>query len=103
LIVAGTQAVRLVMDDFGTGYASLGYLQKFRFDKIKIDRSFVQKLGVDPNAAAIIRAVVGLSEALGIATNARALKTIARWQCCARMAARRRKGSFLRRPYPSTH
>jgi diguanylate cyclase (GGDEF)-like protein len=67
--------VRLAMDDFGTGYASLGYLQKFRFDKIKIDRSFVQTLGADPNAAAIVSAVVGLSDALGMATNAEGVET----------------------------
>ena len=62
--------VRLAMDDFGTGYASLGYLQKFRFDKIKIDRSFVRNLGVDRNAAAIVCAVVGMCDALGMSTNA---------------------------------
>ena len=62
--------VRLAMDDFGTGYASLGYLQKFHFDKIKIDRSFVRNLGADVNADAIVRAVVGMGEALGISTNA---------------------------------
>ena len=62
--------VRIAMDDFGTGYASLGYLQKFRFDKIKIDKSFIAGLGTDVNAAAIVRAVVGLSEALGLTTNA---------------------------------
>ena len=62
--------VRLAMDEFGTGYASLGYLRKFRFDKIKIDQSFVRNLGSDPNAEAIMRAVVGMSDALGISTNA---------------------------------
>ncbi len=67
--------VRLAMDDFGTGNSSLGYLQKFHFDKIKIDRSFVQSLGADPNAAAIVRAVVGLGDALGAATNAEGVES----------------------------
>jgi EAL domain-containing protein (putative c-di-GMP-specific phosphodiesterase class I) len=60
--------VRLALDDFGTGYASLGYLQKFRFDKVKIDRSFVRNLSIDHKAAAIVRAVVGLCDALGMST-----------------------------------
>ena len=67
--------VRIAMDDFGTGYASLGYLQKFRFDKIKIDRSFIEQLGGSQNAAAIVRAVVGLSEALGLKANAEGVET----------------------------
>ena len=62
--------VRLALDDFGTGYASLGYLLKFRFDKVKIDRSFVRNLGVDYGAEAIVRAVIGLCDALGMSTNA---------------------------------
>ena len=62
--------IAIAMDDFGTGYSSLSYLQRFRFDKVKIDRSFVRGLGVDPRAAAIVRAIFGMTEALGISANA---------------------------------
>jgi EAL domain-containing protein (putative c-di-GMP-specific phosphodiesterase class I) len=70
-----TFGVALAMDDFGTGYSSLGYLQKFRFDKIKIDRSFISRLGQDRNADAIVRAVVGMTEALGVCANAEGVET----------------------------
>jgi diguanylate cyclase (GGDEF)-like protein len=62
--------VTIAMDDFGTGYLSLGYLQKFRFDKIKIDRSFVREVATDAQAAEIVRAVVRMSHAMGIRVNA---------------------------------
>jgi diguanylate cyclase (GGDEF)-like protein len=67
--------IKLAMDDFGTGYSSLGYLQKFRFDKIKIDQSFVSRLGHDPNADAIVCAVVGMTKALGVRANAEGVET----------------------------
>jgi predicted signal transduction protein with EAL and GGDEF domain len=67
--------VRIAMDDFGTGYASLGYLQRFHFDKIKIDKSFIDQLGTDLNSAAIVRAVVGLSEGLGLTVNAEGVES----------------------------
>jgi diguanylate cyclase (GGDEF)-like protein len=70
-----TFGVALAMDDFGTGYSSLGYLQKFRFDKIKIDRSFISRLGQDRNADAIVRAVVGMTAALGVRANAEGVET----------------------------
>jgi diguanylate cyclase (GGDEF)-like protein/PAS domain S-box-containing protein len=56
--------VRISMDDFGSGYSSLSYLQAFPFDKIKIDRAFVMNLGRNPQSAAIVRAVIGLGHGL---------------------------------------
>jgi EAL domain-containing protein (putative c-di-GMP-specific phosphodiesterase class I) len=70
LATLSDMGVRIAMDDFGTGYGSLGYLQKFHFDKIKIDKTFIDDLGTDLNSAAIVRAVVGLSEGLGLTVNA---------------------------------
>jgi diguanylate cyclase (GGDEF)-like protein len=67
--------VRISMDDFGTGYSSLGYLRKFPFDKIKIDRSFIRDLSDKPDSVAIVRAVTGLSSALGISTTAEGVET----------------------------
>ena len=93
--------VRLAMDDFGTGYASLGYLRKFRFDKIKIDRSFVQNLGSDPNAEAIVRAVVGLSDALGISTNAEGVESLEQAALLQAHGCREVQGFLYSRPVPS--
>jgi EAL domain-containing protein (putative c-di-GMP-specific phosphodiesterase class I) len=58
------------MDDFGTGYSSLATLQRFRFDKIKVDRSFVRHLASDARAVALLRAVIALGSALDVTTNA---------------------------------
>jgi diguanylate cyclase (GGDEF)-like protein len=58
--------VRIALDDFGSGYSSLGYLQRFAFDKLKVDRSFVAALGRSPNAGVIIQAIVSLGRALGV-------------------------------------
>ncbi len=67
--------VKIAMDDFGTGYSSLSYLRSFPFDKIKIDRSFIQGMAQDESSSAIVRAVVGLSSRLGMTTTAEGVET----------------------------
>ena len=62
--------IRIALDDFGTGYSSLSYLQSFPFDKLKIDRSFIQALITKPNASAVVRAITDLARALGMETTA---------------------------------
>ncbi|WP_159755311.1 putative bifunctional diguanylate cyclase/phosphodiesterase [Sphingomonas sp. 8AM] len=66
---------RIALDDFGTGYSSLSYLSKFEVDKIKIDRSFIQRLGEADDAAAIIHAVVRLGHAMGLRVTAEGVET----------------------------
>jgi diguanylate cyclase (GGDEF)-like protein len=62
--------IKIALDDFGTGYSSLSYLQSFPFDKIKIDRSFIQELLNRPGASAIVQAIIDLASALGMETTA---------------------------------
>jgi len=70
-----SHGIRISMDDFGTGYSSLSYLRSFPFDKIKIDKSFVQELATRSESMAIIRAVTGLGKSLGIPTTAEGVET----------------------------
>jgi len=71
---------RISMDDFGTGYSSIGYLRNFRFDKIKIDQSFVRDVLVDEGSLAIVRAIAGLGASFGMTTTAEGVETEAQMQ-----------------------
>jgi diguanylate cyclase (GGDEF)-like protein len=66
---------KISMDDFGTGYSSLSYLQKFPFDKIKIDQSFVRGADDNPDCSAIVKAVAALGASLGMKTIAEGVET----------------------------
>lgn len=67
--------VRIALDDFGTGYSSLSYLQKFSFDRLKIDRSFVRDSLTDSSSSAIIRSVIELGQNLGMKITAEGVET----------------------------
>lgn len=67
--------VSIAMDDFGTGYSSLSYLSLFPFDKIKIDKAFIQDLGKDASTDAIVTSIVGLGRSLDVTITAEGVET----------------------------
>jgi len=75
-IIDGLRAagVRIALDDFGTGYATMSQLLAFRFDKIKIDRSFISRLGKESHSMVIVRAIIGLANGLGLTTTAEGIE-----------------------------
>ena len=70
----------IALDDFGTGYSSLSNLRAFPFDRIKIDRSFIKAVHSNPQAATIVRAVLGLGKGLGLPVIAEGVETAAELQ-----------------------
>lgn len=93
--------IKVSMDDFGTGYSSLSYLQKFPFDKIKIDQSFIRRLETCADNAAIVRAVTALGESLGIMTIAEGVETESQLLQIAADGCRQVQGYLTGRPVPA--
>jgi diguanylate cyclase (GGDEF)-like protein/PAS domain S-box-containing protein len=92
--------VRVSMDDFGSGYSSLSYLQAFPFDKIKIDRAFVMNLGRNPQSASIVRAVIGLGHGLGMSIVAEGVETQEQLAFLADEDCDAVQGYFIGKPAP---
>jgi N-acyl amino acid synthase of PEP-CTERM/exosortase system len=75
LIKLKNLGIRLAVDDFGTGYSSLSYLSKFPIDTLKIDQSFVRRIGIDPTADTIVAAVIGMGTGLKLCVTAEGVET----------------------------
>jgi diguanylate cyclase len=90
--------IRIAMDDFGTGYSSLSNLRAFPFDKIKIDRSFVSSVDANGQAKAIVKAVLGLGEGLGLPVLAEGVETERELEFLAGAACDEVQGYLVGRP-----
>jgi diguanylate cyclase (GGDEF)-like protein/PAS domain S-box-containing protein len=90
--------VQLSIDDFGTGYSSLAYLQRFPVDEVKIDQSFVKGLGRDPLAAALVRAVIMIGDALGLRIVAEGVESNIQLTALRELGGRHAQGHLFARP-----
>ncbi|MDQ0465344.1 diguanylate cyclase (GGDEF)-like protein/PAS domain S-box-containing protein [Caulobacter ginsengisoli] len=93
--------VRVAMDDFGTGFSSLSTLQSFPFDKIKIDKSFVENINVHDRATVIVRAVLGLGRSLNIPVVAEGVETAEQMDFLRGEACDEIQGYAIGRPAPA--
>ena len=90
--------VRIALDDFGTGYSSLSYLKKYSFEKLKIDRSFIDGIEREPTNLAIVAAVVRLSHDLGIAVSVEGVETEGQLEVVRRLGCDEVQGYLVSRP-----
>ncbi|MBK4785193.1 MAG: EAL domain-containing protein [Pantoea sp. Pent] len=96
-----TLGVQIALDDFGTGYSSLSYLRSFPFDKIKIDKSFINDMGDSREALAIIRAITGMSRSLDIQITAEGVESNEQFVRLREEGCTLFQGYLFGRPQPS--
>lgn len=90
--------IRISLDDFGTGYSSLSYLVSYPFDKIKIDRSFVQGLLDDPESEVIVRTIVGMAENLKMRITVEGVEKPEQYQLLSRLGCQEIQGFLISKP-----
>jgi len=93
--------VRIAIDDYGTGYASLSYLKHLPADELKIDRAFVQHLTTDRTDQAIVRSTVNMAHNLGMFVIAEGVEDQATWDLLETMGCDIVQGYYLSRPVPA--
>jgi len=94
--------MKLVIDDFGTGYSSLGYLERFPLDALKIDRSFVERLALGQESAAIVNAVIAMAGALSISVVAEGVENEVQLAELRRLECGYAQGNFFSTPLPAS-
>lgn len=92
--------ISIALDDFGTGYSSLSYLQRFPFNRVKIDKSFVQSLGKRKESDAIVQSVISLCKALDMQITAEGVETEEQCQILAAAGCNEAQGYLFGRPQP---
>ena len=95
--------VHISLDDFGTGYSGLGYFRAVRFDKVKIDQSFIREMHNQPESLAIVRAAIGLGENLGICTTAEGVESLAQLERLLSEGCTEVQGFLFSKPQPNAN
>lgn len=93
--------IQVAIDDFGTGYSSMSYLQKFVFDKLKIDRRFVSEIDTNPKSGTIIDAIVRLARDIGISTTVEGVETKSQLKAVVTHGCSEVQGFLFSRPMPA--
>jgi EAL domain-containing protein (putative c-di-GMP-specific phosphodiesterase class I) len=93
--------VTLAIDDFGTGYSSLAYLRRFPVDTLKIDRSFVERLGLQNDDSALANTIVQLGQSLGMSTVAEGIEEYGQLAALRAMGCTFAQGFYFSRPVPA--
>ena len=94
--------VRLALDDFGTGYSSLAYLTQLPLDSLKIDRSFIQEMQINPQQLMVVRGIVALGSALGLTTTAEGVEHREELVALQKMGCQMVQGYYFTRPLTAT-
>ena len=98
---AARLGLRFALDDFGTGYSSLIYLRRFAFDKIKIDRSFLESMETTGESAILVHSVVHLGRALGLTVTAEGVETTEQQRFLQAVGCHQFQGYLFCKPVPA--